>query len=108
MCPPLPEIPAFFTHSDRFSGQPVPTSSRRRRNAATRGRVARSPGRSKDPTVRVCVTRVWRFAASEEALTATEYAVMLALIVCLCMGPIQTLGCSARQTFTNTSSSMAP
>ena len=42
---------------------------------------------------------IWRFVASEEALTSTEYAVMLALIICLCMGPVQTLGCSARQSF---------
>lgn len=46
------------------------------------------------------------FIRREEALSASEYAVMLALIVCLCMGPIQTLGCSANRSFTNTSSSI--
>jgi pilus assembly protein Flp/PilA len=49
---------------------------------------------------------VWRFVRSDEAMTATEYAVMLALIVCLCMGPVQTLGCRANQSFTNTSNSI--
>ena len=39
---------------------------------------------------------VARFIVAEEAMTSTEYAVMLALIVCLCMGPVQSLGCNAR------------
>jgi pilus assembly protein Flp/PilA len=51
-------------------------------------------------------TPIWDFIRRDEALTATEYAVMLALIVCLCMGPVQTLGCNANRTFTNTSNSI--
>ncbi len=43
---------------------------------------------------------------SDEALSTSEYAVMLALIACLCMGPIQTLGCQANRAFTNTSNAM--
>ena len=51
--------------------------------------------------------KVSDFIRADEALTATEYAVMLALIVVLCMGPIQTLGCQANKSFTNTSNSLA-
>jgi hypothetical protein len=43
---------------------------------------------------------------SDDGMSLSEYAVMLALIVCLCMGPIQTLGCRANQSFTNTSNSL--
>jgi pilus assembly protein Flp/PilA len=49
---------------------------------------------------------VWDFVRRDEAMTATEYAVMLALVVCLCMGPVQTLGCRANRSFTNTSNSI--
>ena len=49
---------------------------------------------------------VARFIMAEEAMTSTEYAVMLALIVCLCMGPVQSLGCNARTAFQRTSNSM--
>jgi hypothetical protein len=57
--------------------------------------------------VRRLLTQTWRFVHSEAALSTTEYAVMLALIVCLCMGPVQSLGCSAQQAFTKASNSLA-
>jgi pilus assembly protein Flp/PilA len=43
---------------------------------------------------------------SEDGVTATEYAVMLALIIMVCISASQTLGCSAKVTFTNIASSM--
>lgn len=49
---------------------------------------------------------IWDFVRDDEALTATEYAVMLALIICLCMGPVQSLGCVANRSFRNTSNSI--
>jgi len=52
------------------------------------------------------VTSIRRLLGSDDGLSLSEYAVMLALIVCLCMGPIQTLGCRANQSFTNTSKSL--
>ena len=57
--------------------------------------------------MRCLTTKVWHFVRSDEALTATEYAVMLALIVCLCMGPVQTLGCATNQSFSKTANSIA-
>jgi Flp pilus assembly pilin Flp len=47
-----------------------------------------------------------RFLGSDDGMSLSEYAVMLALIVCLCMGPIQTLGCKANQSFTKTSNAL--
>jgi Flp pilus assembly pilin Flp len=47
-----------------------------------------------------------RLLGSDDGLSMSEYAVMLALIVCLCMGPVQTLGCKANQAFTNASKSL--
>lgn len=37
----------------------------------------------------------------EDGPTAVEYAVMLALIVVVCIGAIQSLGTNANQTFTS-------
>ncbi len=49
-----------------------------------------------------------KLVRSEEGLSLSEYAVMLALIVCLCMGPVQTLGCQASRAFNNASNSIGP
>jgi Flp pilus assembly pilin Flp len=47
-----------------------------------------------------------RWLTSDDGMSLSEYAVMLALIVCLCLGPIQMLGCRANQSFRNTSNSL--
>ncbi len=47
-----------------------------------------------------------KLVRSEEGLSLSEYAVMLALIVCLCLGPVQTLGCQANRAFNNASNSI--
>jgi pilus assembly protein Flp/PilA len=44
--------------------------------------------------------KVRRFLKSEDGPTAVEYAVMLALIVVVCLGAIQTIGTRANTTFT--------
>jgi Flp pilus assembly pilin Flp len=49
---------------------------------------------------------VWAFLQAEEAMATTEYAVMVALIICLCMGPVQALGCQASFAFLRTSRSI--
>jgi pilus assembly protein Flp/PilA len=45
--------------------------------------------------------RVWDFLRSEDGPTATEYAVMLALIIVLCLGAIGTLGGKVSDAFTS-------
>jgi len=42
---------------------------------------------------------IFRFIASDEAVTSTEYAVMLALIVIVCLTAIQAIGTNASATF---------
>ena len=49
---------------------------------------------------------VRNFLASEDGPTAVEYAVMLALIVVVCLGAIQTVGTNAKTTFTNVSAQL--
>ncbi|MEZ6134112.1 MAG: Flp family type IVb pilin [Pirellulaceae bacterium] len=44
-------------------------------------------------------SKVVRFLESEDGPTAVEYAVMLALIVVVCLGAIQTIGTNANSTF---------
>jgi pilus assembly protein Flp/PilA len=46
-------------------------------------------------------TRARQFVKSEDGPTATEYAVMLALIVVVCLTAIQTLGTSVQGIFTD-------
>ncbi len=45
--------------------------------------------------------RVREFLVSEDGPTATEYAVMLALIIVVAIAAIQTLGTSVSSTFTD-------
>jgi pilus assembly protein Flp/PilA len=47
------------------------------------------------------VNRVKSFLKSEDGPTATEYAVMLALIIIVALGAIGTLGQSVNQAFTD-------
>jgi pilus assembly protein Flp/PilA len=47
-----------------------------------------------------------RFLASEDGPTAVEYAVMLALIVVVCLGAIQTIGTNANTVFTSVGNSL--
>jgi Flp pilus assembly pilin Flp len=65
-----------------------------------------SPPEATEP-VRSLWQKIADFVRSEDALSTNEYAVMLALIICLCMGPVQTLGCKVNGAFTNASQSLA-
>ncbi len=47
-----------------------------------------------------------RFLKSEDGPTAVEYAVMLALIVVVCLGAIQTIGTRANTTFTSVATAL--
>jgi len=49
---------------------------------------------------------VINFVKSEEGPTAVEYAVMLALIIVVCIGAIQTLGSAANSTFASVGNSL--
>ncbi len=49
-----------------------------------------------------------RFLRSEDGPTATEYAVMLALIIVVCLGAITGIGNTVSGIFTNASSSLPP
>ncbi len=53
------------------------------------------------------VGRMRRFLASEDGPTAVEYAVMLALIVVVCVGIVQSLGTSVSGTFNSVQSTVA-
>lgn len=44
--------------------------------------------------------KVQRFLVSEDGPTAVEYAVMMALIIVVCLGAIQTVGTNASARFT--------
>jgi pilus assembly protein Flp/PilA len=52
------------------------------------------------------IARVQRFLVSEDGPTAVEYAVMLALIVVVCIGILQSLGTSMSGTFSSVQSSV--
>ncbi len=45
--------------------------------------------------------RLVEFVRNEDGPTAVEYAVMLALIIVVCIGAIQTLGTNTNATFTS-------
>ena len=53
------------------------------------------------------LARIRRFLRSEESPTATEYAVMLALIIVVAIVAIQTLGQNVSTTFKDTSDKLA-
>jgi pilus assembly protein Flp/PilA len=47
------------------------------------------------------VSRMKAFLVSEDGPTATEYAVMLALIIIACLAAVQILGAKVTQVFTD-------
>ena len=49
--------------------------------------------------MRSLAKKVQRFLVSEDGPTAVEYAVMLALIVIVCLGAIETIGTNANTKF---------
>ena len=51
--------------------------------------------------------KVQNFLVNEDGPTATEYAVMLALIIVVCITAITALGTNANKTFTNVGNTMA-
>jgi pilus assembly protein Flp/PilA len=51
--------------------------------------------------MKALVSRVRDFFVSEDGPTATEYAVMLALIIVACIAAITALGGALRDTFTS-------
>lgn len=53
------------------------------------------------------INRFKTFVQSEDGPTATEYAVMLALIVVVALTAIQTLGTSVRDIFTDVNTGIA-
>jgi pilus assembly protein Flp/PilA len=52
------------------------------------------------------INRVKSFIRDEEGATATEYAVMLALIIVIALGAISALGDKVSQTFTDIENNM--
>jgi pilus assembly protein Flp/PilA len=56
--------------------------------------------------MRALINRVKSFWTDEEGATATEYAVMLALIIVISIGAISALGTKVSGTFTNIESMM--
>lgn len=48
-----------------------------------------------------------RFLSEEQAATAVEYAVMLAMILLICIGSIVVLGTSTQATWQNNSNSIS-
>jgi len=53
------------------------------------------------------LNRAKAFLRSEDGPTATEYAVMLALIIVVCIAAIQTLGQNANARFTEVSNALS-
>jgi len=56
--------------------------------------------------MKALVKRVREFARSEDGPTATEYAVMLALIIIVAIGAITALGGKVQSIFTNVESEL--
>jgi pilus assembly protein Flp/PilA len=56
----------------------------------------------------VMLQRIRNFLVNEDGPTATEYAVMLALIVCLAVGAITALGNKVSAIFTSVDSQINP
>ena len=51
-------------------------------------------------------TKLRRFLACEEGPTAVEYAVMLALIICVCIAGISVVGANANSVFSKIANSI--
>ena len=49
--------------------------------------------------MKLLAKKVHRFLVSEDGPTAVEYAVMMALIIVVCLGAIQTVGTNASARF---------
>jgi pilus assembly protein Flp/PilA len=60
--------------------------------------------RKKGKMMKSFATKLRRFLVSEDGPTAVEYAVMLALIICVCLAAITTLGTSANSIFNSVAS----
>ncbi len=56
--------------------------------------------------MKALINRVKSFLVEEDGATATEYAVMLALIVVIALGAISALGTKVSQTFTDIETAM--
>lgn len=50
--------------------------------------------------------KIQRFLVAEDGPTAVEYAVMLALIVIVCLGAIETIGTNANTKFTEAATAL--
>jgi pilus assembly protein Flp/PilA len=64
-------------------------------------------GHQKGTHMKAFMNRVRDFARSEDGPTATEYAVMLALIIVVCIAAITTLGTNANTKFTEVGTALA-
>jgi pilus assembly protein Flp/PilA len=69
-------------------------------------REARRIGRRKGEIMKALVNRVRTFVVSEDGPTATEYAVMLALIIIIALAGISLLGTTVRDIFNNVAGSL--
>ncbi len=58
--------------------------------------------------MKLFVKRAKSFLRSEDGPTATEYAVMLALIIVISIAAIQTLGVKVSTAFSNADAALAP
>ncbi len=58
--------------------------------------------------MKLFVERAKSFLRSEDGPTATEYAVMLALIIVISIAAIQTLGVKVSTAFSNADAALAP
>ncbi|MCG3136425.1 MAG: hypothetical protein HJJLKODD_00258 [Phycisphaerae bacterium] len=56
--------------------------------------------------MKALVNKVREFLKSEDGPTATEYAVMLALIIVVCLGAITTLGTKVSSVFEDVNASL--
>jgi pilus assembly protein Flp/PilA len=56
---------------------------------------------------RFLLRRLRRFLGADDGPTATEYAVMLALIMLVCTASIRVLGCNVQRSLANTARSLS-
>ena len=76
-----------------------------RHRQAKEARWGNGPGKEGE-IMKALVTRVRNFIRSEDGPTATEYAVMLALIIIVAMAGITLLGTQVNTIFTNVSNGL--